>query len=159
MNPKAPEGPSSEIAGVEQQQQGLTTGEIQVHGKCSENPNLLETPSELSKTENKTFGKCGENPIVFQKPLETAKELITQETQGNVLSTPLAGNQMMLAVRQQKERAQAQAELDRQIAYVSEYQAEANNDQIIEAMDYQTTPCIVAEVARVCQENLEGKIK
>ncbi|KAG5880004.1 hypothetical protein JTB14_018104 [Gonioctena quinquepunctata] len=185
LNPEAPEGPSSEIAGentkvtnegvleesdqspppkngkcgesqiqtgVEQQQQGLTTEKTQVHGKCSKNPILLETPSELSETENKISGKCGENPIIFQKPLQTAKESITQ---GNVLPTPLVGNQMMLTVRQQKERAQAQAELDKQIAYVSEYQAEANNDQIIEAMDCQTTPHIVVEVAQIHQDQTE----
>ncbi|KAG5859600.1 hypothetical protein JTB14_000781 [Gonioctena quinquepunctata] len=129
LNPKAPEGPSSEIA---------------------------ETPSEPSEAENKIFGKCGENPITFQKPLEATKELITQ---GNVLPTPPAGNQMMLAVRQQKERAQVKAELDRQTAYVSEYQTEANNDQITEAMDYQTTPCVVAKVAQVCQEQKTEKYR
>ncbi|KAG5897987.1 hypothetical protein JTB14_007932 [Gonioctena quinquepunctata] len=61
----------------------------------------------------------------------------------------------MLAVRQQKQRAQAQAELDRQIAFVSEYQVETDKDQIIEVMDCQTTFNTVVEVAQIHQDQME----
>ncbi|KAG5879183.1 hypothetical protein JTB14_038345 [Gonioctena quinquepunctata] len=165
LNPKTPEGPSSKTAEngkcgerptlmeYERQQQEPTVEKTEVQGKCSENLNPLETPIEPTNAENMISGKCGENPIIFQKTSETTTEPITAITitQENVIPTPLVENQAMLAVRQQKERAQVQAELDRQIAYASEYQTEANNDQIIEVMDCQTAPSITVE-AQIHQE-------
>ncbi|KAG5862819.1 hypothetical protein JTB14_018758 [Gonioctena quinquepunctata] len=44
---------------------------------------------------------------------------------------------------------------DKQKEYISDYQKEADNNQIKEAMDCQTTPCIAEGVAQVYQEQTE----
>ncbi|KAG5893993.1 hypothetical protein JTB14_004248 [Gonioctena quinquepunctata] len=149
-NGKCGERPT--IIEYEQQQYKPTDEKTEIQGKCSENQNPLETPIEPTKTEKVISGKCGEKPTILQKTLEITTESIMQEIQRNVPLIPSVENQAMLVVKQQKEKIQTQAEIDKLTAYVSEYQAETNKDQIIEAMDCQTVPYTIVVEAQVHQE-------
>ncbi|KAG5873781.1 hypothetical protein JTB14_024097 [Gonioctena quinquepunctata] len=149
-NGKCGERPT--IIEYEQQQYKPTDEKTEIQGKCSENQNPLETPIEPTKTEKVISGKCGEKPTILQKTFGITTESIIQEIQRNVPPITLGESQAMLVVKQQKEKIQTQAEIDKLTAYVSEYQAETNKDQIIEPMDCQTVPYTIIVEAQVHQE-------
>ncbi|KAG5878038.1 hypothetical protein JTB14_014217 [Gonioctena quinquepunctata] len=118
-NGKCGERPT--IIEYEQQQYKPTDEKTEIQGKCSENQNPLETPIEPQR-QKKCFWKVWRKANYSPKNIEITIESIMQEIQRNVPPISPGESQAMLVVKQQKEKIQTQAEIDKLTAYVSEYQ-------------------------------------